>query len=205
MITQNLGAGPLELRAGGGLPARGGSMRRLQLPLASVRAAVGESLPRTAVRQRVYVEGGGYTERLAGAFVFHPTHDHVHFEDFALYELVALAGPARAAVASSKVTFCILDYGPVWPPPPGAPSAPVYGPCGPATGIADAVQGLSVGWGDYYDQTTPGQELDATGLPDGLYALRITADPLNRLVESDETDNASEVRVRLSGGGLAAP
>jgi hypothetical protein len=176
----------------------------VRLPLAALRGPA-EALPRTTVRQRVYLEGGGYTDRPAGDFVFHPAHDHVHFEDFVLYELVVLEGAATAPVASSKVTFCILDYGPVTPPPPGAPSARVYGACGPAGGIAEAVQGLSVGWGDYYDPSTPGQELDATGLPDGLYTLRTTADPLNRLAESDEADNASDVRIRLTGGRLGTP
>jgi hypothetical protein len=203
MITQNLGVGPLEVRASGGPPVPAGSTRRLRLPLAPARGAA-EDLPRTAVRQRVYLEGGGYTDRPAGDFVFHPAHDHVHFEEFALYELVALEG-AAATVASSKVTFCILDYGLAATPPPGAPRQPVYGPCGPAGGIAESVQGLSVGWGDYYDPATPGQELDTTGLPDGLYALRITADPQSRLVESDEGDNTSEVRIRLVGGRLETP
>jgi hypothetical protein len=204
MVTQNLGAGPLELRASGGAPVGAAGPHRLRLPLAPARGFA-EALPRTAVRQRIYLEGGGHLDRPAGDFVFHPAHDHVHFEDFALYELVALDGAPAAPVSASKVTFCILDYAPAAAPPPGAPRAAVYGACGPAGGIADAVQGLSVGWGDYYDWLTPGQELDVTGLPDGLYALRTTADPLDRLTESDERDNASETRLRLAGGSLAPP
>jgi hypothetical protein len=204
MVTQNFGSGPLELRASAGPLPVASAAYRVRLPLASLRGRT-EDLPRTAVRQRIYLEGGGFQERPAGDFVFHAAHDHVHFEDFVLYELIKVAEGSASPLPSSKVTFCVLDYAPAVPAVSGAPARPVYGPCAPAGGIADSVQGLSVGWGDYYDSTTPGQELDVTALPDGLYALRTTADPANRLLESDEADNVSEVRVRLAEGALAPP
>jgi hypothetical protein len=59
----------------------------------------GQTLPgatTTRVYQRIYDEpspppncaaGGTYVEHLAGEFVFHPAHNHWHFEDFADYEL----------------------------------------------------------------------------------------------------------------------
>jgi hypothetical protein len=203
MSTQNLGAGPLDLRASGSSPLPAPAAHRLRLPLLSLRAAL-DALARAAARQRVYLEGGGYRERPAGDFVFHPTHEHVHFEDFALYDLVRLDGPDGRAV-TSKVTFCIVDAAVADLSLPGAPPGPAYTTCGTAPGIADVVQGISVGWGDFYDYNTPGQELDVTGLPDGLYALRITADPLARLEESDRADNTSQLRLRLTAGALTPP
>ena len=204
MSTQNLGRGPLELHAGGPPPpVPGAAAFRLRVPLLALATALDAPI-RNAVRQRVYLEGGGHRERPAGEFAFHPEHDHVHFEEFALYELVSLERAGTRAV-TAKATFCIVDAAVADLSLPGAPPGPVYTVCGTAHGIANVVQGISVGWGDFYDFNTPGQELDVTGLPDGLYALRITADPLNRLEESDDSDNASELRLRLAGGTLAAP
>jgi hypothetical protein len=203
MSTQNLGAGPLELRASGSSPLPAPAAHRLRLPLLPLRATL-DAPVRAAARQRVYLEGGGHRERSVGDFVFHATHEHVHFEEFALYELVRIDGPATPAV-TSKVTFCIVDAAVADLSLPGAPPGPTYTACGTARGIADVVQGISVGWGDFYDYNTPGQELDVTGLPDGLYALRITADPLARLEESDRADNTSELRLRLTAGTLIPP
>jgi hypothetical protein len=77
-----------------------------------------------------------------------------------------------------------------------APKRPVYTSC------TSAVQGLSVGWGDTYTSTLPGQSFEITGLPDGDYTLRIDIDPKGRIIETDETDNSSSVQLRLSGGSV---
>src|ERR1041385_9185045 len=49
-----------------------------------------------------------------GSFVFHPEHNHWHFEDFARYELhdVAPDGSIGSTVlaSSEKVSFCLTDY-----------------------------------------------------------------------------------------------
>src|SRR5437867_9214145 len=54
-----------------------------------------------------------YAETKVGTFVFHPAHNHWHFEDFALYELrdVAADGSIGANVitSSSKISFCMTD------------------------------------------------------------------------------------------------
>ena len=43
----------------------------------------------TVVYQRVYDTAGQVTESPVGTFVFHPEHNHWHFEHFADYELWA--------------------------------------------------------------------------------------------------------------------
>src|SRR5690349_7235526 len=58
----NVGAGPLELRGD-------------------------SSSGRTLVFQRIHDADGDVTEIPVGAFIFHPAHDHWHFENFAVYEL----------------------------------------------------------------------------------------------------------------------
>ena len=65
------------------------------------------------------------------------------------------------------------------------------------------VQGLSVGWGDTYGSQLPGQEIDLTSLPDGLYTLTIVADPKGRLSEITTSDNSACV-LRSASRVLAA-
>src|SRR5262245_45874912 len=40
---------------------------------------------RQNVYQRIYLSDGTFYETLAGSFVWHPTHNHFHFEDYAVY------------------------------------------------------------------------------------------------------------------------
>ena len=44
--------------------------------------------------------------------------------------------------------------------------------------------GWSVGWGDEYDQTDPGQPIDLTGVPDGTYILHGMVDPQHLLTRA---------------------
>ena len=65
--------------------------------------------------------------------------------------------------------------------------------------------GLSVGWGDRYSSTLPDQYIDVTGLGDGKYRLRATADGSNRFKESNDKNNKTWVDLVLArGNGLAA-
>ena len=59
----NSGIGPLEL-----IPGPGGQ--------------AGQD-----VYQRVYTQGGGFNDYLAGTFVFHEGHDHFHFQEYACARL----------------------------------------------------------------------------------------------------------------------
>jgi hypothetical protein len=61
------------------------------------------------------------------------------------------------------------------------------------------VRAISVGWGDVYSWRLAGQAIDITGLPNGRYRLRSTADPFNRIPETDNTNNASVIGFRLRG------
>ena len=59
--------------------------------------------------------------------------------------------------------------------------------------------GWSVGWGDQYDQTDPGQPIDLSGVPDGTYVLHAVVDPNHVLTESDTTNNVTDTEVRIQG------
>jgi hypothetical protein len=166
----NSGDGPLELRAG--------------------ETDTGSS--RQNVYQRVYLNDGGFYDRLAGTFMWHPAHNHFHFEDYAIYTLQPVNAPGGSARTSSKTTFCVIDTTRVNTSLPGAPSDAVYTTCGPA------VQGMSVGWGDTYGRQLAGQLVDFTGNPSGDYKLTIEIDPKKRLIETSDEDNISCVLLRIN-------
>lgn len=172
--TANVGEGPLEMR--GTFNPETGLTRATQ---------------RIASR-----DGDGMAERVAGEFEVHPDHNHWHFESFTEFELWTYAPGGtldRLVTTTGKMTFCLMDTGRIASAPPGSPARATF------TGCGDQTQGISVGWQDTYSSTTPGQELDITGLPDGRYAIRSTVDPENRLMETDDTNNATVVYVELSG------
>ena len=132
-------------------------------------------------------------KRLAGCSLFHPEHDHWHFEEFARYRLVK-PKTGRVVASSEKVSFCVRDSIHTEAGLPGSPASIYYGAC-----TQDSITGLSIGWADYYGSSLPGQELDIRGLPDGRYCLRTEADPADRLRESNETNNGRSTLVRITG------
>ncbi len=153
---------------------------------------VGKDPGTHTVAQRIYRADGDYQERQVGEFIFHPGHNHWHLESFSLYEIWSLSERGtldRLAATSDKVSYCLRDIHRV-PHPDQAPRMG-YGTC------TYGRQGLSVGWADVYDHYLPGQSIDISGLPDGIYALISTADPYNLIQESDETNNAAVVYLEI--------
>jgi hypothetical protein len=151
----------------------------------------------TLAFQRIFTHDEAGTWSLAaetevGTFVFHPKHDHWHLKGFARYEVVN--GRGKVVRSSGKVSFCLVDSVFVAEPPPHHAPWAYTGACS-----QDEVQGISAGWGDVYSWRLPDQSIDITGLPNGRYRLRSTADPFNRIRETDNTNNASVVRFRLRG------
>ena len=143
------------------------------------------------VYQRVYNSDGTYTDYFAGTFVYHPAHNHFHFNNYALYSLQPISAPGGSPKSGSKTTFCIMDTTKVDTTLPGAPPTAVYSTCG------TTIQGMSIGWGDTYGYQLEGQSIDITGNPSGDYCLSIKIDPQSRLVETDETNNVASSLLRL--------
>lgn len=149
---------------------------------------------RTVVTQHVYRANGTYTARPAGMFFFHIAHNHWHFENFAVYALWSLTpqGELNESVAvMDKVSYCLRDTG--RSELPYAALNQLYTEC-----EAD-LQGINAGWIDSYEYDLPGQTIDITALPDGIYALVCTVDPGDRLLELDETNNSALIYVQLQG------
>jgi len=163
----NKGLGPLELVAG-------------------ETSSAGQN-----VYQRVYSSDGSHQDYFAGTFVWHPSHNHFHFGDYALYSLEPVNAPGGSPKSGNKTTFCIMDTNKVDASLPGAPQTAVYATCG------TTVQGMSIGWADTYGYTLAGQSIDFTGNPSGDYCLTIQIDPKGRLLETDENDNSASSLLRI--------
>lgn len=185
----NFGDGPLELRPEHLLPS-----------LLSVLSDSGT----TRAYQVIYTHDASgqwskVREELAGTFKFHPTHNHWHFEKFAKYELFALRSDgSRKSInrVGEKTTFCMIDTVSVnMELHHSGPRR--YTQCGQRD-----TMGITVGWGDKYSYWLDGQWVDVSNLPDGDYVLVSTADYAGRLIESDETNNAAEVKVRIRGNSV---
>ena len=132
------------------------------------------------------------SERLAGLFEFHPAHNHWHIGAVALFE-VRQGSPTGPVVGgnSIKTTFCLIDW---YKLDDNSPTAErTFFDC------YSSFQGIQSGWVDQYHQSTVGQQLDLTGVPDGdEYFLVSTANPDGIFTELDGTNNTAWVKFRLS-------
>lgn len=172
VTTANLGDGVLEFRGG-----ETGSGRQ-------------------NIYQRVYLDNGGYYDHLAGSFVWHSSHQHIHVEDYAEYVLQPVGAPGSSRRTSAKTSFCVIDTDRIDHRLPGAPKKSVYETC------ESDIQGLSVGWGDTYGSFLPGQDIDLTDLADGQYMLSVVADPKGHLIETTDADNVSCVLLDIGVSDL---
>ncbi len=148
------------------------------------------------VDQRIYNDDLTFTDVPAGAFVYHPTHGHVHYDDFAVGRIrtrpTANWEDGSIVAYGPKTSFCLLDLSHNNPQLPGSPANSVYNSC------SSKVQGISVGYKDIYSSGLDGQQIDITGLPNGDYWLEVEADPMNHVQETDETNNTTRIPISLT-------
>ena len=170
--------------------------------------------------QRVFfdnpdADSDGYFERdddtgadvsRVGCMRFHPQHNHWHFDDFTRYALRREPNGKLVGV-STKVGFCLWDgrEPPSLASLPGHPDFSYYprDPENPGAGCTStSTNGLSIGFADIYTAVTQGQAIDVTGIRKGRFCLIATADPANRLEESDDSNNAHRTPLRIRPGKL---
>ncbi|HJS29608.1 MAG TPA: lysyl oxidase family protein [Anaerolineales bacterium] len=185
---------------------QGGDLKRLRLSVSVVNHGPGAlellgvsdfSTRSTLVTQHIDTRDGTRLEFPVGSFIFHTAHNHWHLEDFATYDLWSLtrSGGLKDLVASNtKVSFCLRDLRQSDPAVTSADAA--------YTACERELQGLSTGWVDTYRSHLPGQHINISEVPDGLYAVRVTFDPLNYLLEMEEYNNSAWVTVAISGGDV---
>ena len=131
------------------------------------------------------------SEHFGGSFVFHPSHNHWHIGDVALFE-VRKGSPSGPIVGgnSIKTTFCLIDW---YKLDDNSPTAErTFFDC------YRSFQGIQSGWVDQYHQSTEGQQLDMTGVREADdYYLVSTANYARRFVESNYDNNTAWVKFRL--------
>jgi lysyl oxidase len=130
---------------------------------------------------------------LAGEFVFHPAHNHWHIGDVALFEIRKGSPTGRIVGGNSiKTTFCLIDWYQLDGKSPNTGERAFFD-------CYHSYQGVSSGWVDQYHQSTEGQQLDLTGVPNANdYYLVSTANYARRYLELDYTNNTAWVKFTLS-------
>jgi hypothetical protein len=148
-----------------------------------------------------------FQDRLAGEWEFHEAHNHYHYTAFALSKLWATDGAGHKIGSSPartgrKVSFCMADVEvDTWSAKGDGPRTYNAPDClfpQASDAVNDyLIQGQTRGWADVYEWYLPGQYIEVTGVPDGIYILETLADPDGRVVESNEANNCGSVYVRL--------
>lgn len=181
----NIGRGPIEVRPNRNQPCPDGQHHATQV---MYRDTDGNGWFRRDTDT-------GLARRSAGCMIFHPAHDHWHFEAASRYRLFRADRPTIAKVAQRKMSFCLRDSERV-PEQYRTPKYPEhYGRCS-----RHSPQGISVGWVDVYESFLAGQAIRLRPrMGDGLYCLHITVDPLDALRESNDEDNTSVRAIYLRG------
>ena len=143
----------------------------------------------TQTWQRIWTDTNHYVDRSAGQFVHHPTHDHVHFDAFERYRLLDADGAVVAE--AGKVSFCLRDSVLLSLAPRGELGIFPVEDCG------SRQQAINPGYGDHYNEFLDDQWIDITAVEPGSYVVEVTVDPLDLLVESDETNNTGTFAVLI--------
>lgn len=201
-IFANTGEGPMELR--------------FAVPIGTFPEFVD-------VFQRVYWSDSAshFEDRLSGQVEFHATHGHFHFTSFGLSRLwevdpsgagkgskplrerkIKRSVPVRLAASGKKVSFCLADTEiDFWARKGDGPRTYIAPDClFPASSDASFdhyFQGITPGWGDIYDYYLPDQFIEVSGVPDGEYVLETLGDPEGRMLEKNEANNCTSIRIRL--------
>ncbi|MEM7139657.1 MAG: putative Ig domain-containing protein [Actinomycetota bacterium] len=135
-------------------------------------------------------------------------HNHFHLMEVGRYSLWNQSQTAEVA-PGQKVGFCLYDIERAeaedWsgPHPPREYSGSVTQFCdsnNPNT--TSLIMGTSEGWRDVYGAYLTFQWIDVSEVAPGIYYLANEADPFDRIVESDETNNQvgfSEVSSTIPG------
>jgi hypothetical protein len=143
----------------------------------------GATLEDAPLFQRVAVSDGSHVDRPAGMAKYHETHRHHHHDKAIGLTLWRVTDPVRGGLeqvgAEHLKGFAhrnelLREWSVFYP-----------------THYEDTGFGLRAGWGDYYEWDRPGNYFDFALNPDGRYVVRIVADPVNGILESNEQDNTS--------------
>lgn len=140
--------------------------------------------------QRIYLAQGGAIERRAGVARYHKTHAHFHHDAAIGLQLFKVenrsTGKLSEASAIRTKGFAhrnelLRDWEHFYP-----------------TGSLNGF-GLLPGWADIYEWDRPGNYIDFGLNTDGHYVVRMWADPVKGVKESNELDNTGYTYLKVTG------
>lgn len=117
------------------------------------------------------------------------------FSNAAKFELWTVGAEPKLARVGPKLVYCLRDLRKLWDWD-RSPRREVYPACSNNVNRTQVTLGTSPGWADIYPATYHEQWIDIQGLR-GCFDLIHIADPGNRIIETDETNNAAKTRLRL--------
>ena len=176
------------------------------------------AVPQQLIKQKIYHKNGNsmsFSERWAGTMTYHPTHGHMHVDDWATFTLRIEdqnePNPLNWPIVGdgSKLGFCLMDYGSCTTYNGHCrdssnnilvnTSFPNYGLGGMQYNCSPVEQGISSGWTDIYSENLDGMWIDIPpGTCNGDYYIVMEVDPNNNFVESREDNNWAAVPFTLT-------
>jgi hypothetical protein len=172
----NLGPGNLQIRGGG------------QIAPCTIDGIAYDQCT-VATQEILDASGNVALTHPAGVSFFHPEHNHWHQSGVAEFKLMRGDPVTGTPMAIGvKITFCFVDVDFTGITGTEKKELPrTYFECN------GDFQGLAAGWGDEYHQSTPLQELEVTGFPEGDYYLTHEADPDNHWLEGPTATSPGEL------------
>jgi len=175
-------------------------------------------IPKQLVEQIIYHKNANgtmsSTSRFAGSMTYHPSHGHMHFDDWGIFTIRTEdpndPNPLNWPIVGdgSKIGFCLMDIG---------SCAYFNGHCrddndnilttnSPNLGLGGGSytcgitnQGISCGYTDIYDYSLDGMFINIPpGVCNGTYKLVVHVDPNNVLVEENDLDNVQVIDITLT-------
>lgn len=144
----------------------------------------------TLVHQQLFSEDNTLVDEIKiGEFIYHPYHNHIHLGDFALYDVWSVKDdftPDEVVGTGGKISYCVRDMKRA----DFESQLRKYADIRTYTRCDAGTQGLSPGWIDIYAYYLPGQRIEITGLPNGVYAVVATVNPNKTLRETNLSNNA---------------
>jgi hypothetical protein len=175
----------------------------------------GQTPATVPVLQRIYRSDGTSYTRSAGDVVFHPVHQHYHYEHYTqsnAFVIDADGNPIGAPMATGqKNGFCLADtdvaarQGQQYVAPMVYTAPNCLSPRSSDGTTDQYIEGEGTGNGDTYEADLPDQFLDASHITDGIFIVRTVVDPDHKLLESNPHDNCTQRYVQLTGIGTNQP
>lgn len=208
--TPNVGWGPMEIH-----PSNFCWCDTVSVPCSTSLCPSGDP-PTQQLIQTLYHKSGNtitsFDTLTPGTMSYHPTHGHVHVNDWAEFTLrledTTQASPLDWPIiaAGAKISFCLINLG---------DCTNDYGYCRDSAGgvitMADVPnapfgmvsgcgldQGIYTGMLDIYGQSLPGMNIDLTNVCNGNYYIVSVTDPDNDFVETNDNNNWVAVPITLT-------